>query len=247
MKTAQKIDTNNIDSDQACNLTVPLSNGNVAVISFTDRTARSNINIADHFHVNHQHGDEIASLSDPDKESESPLAKADAIATDFSTLQKSKKALLIYTADCFPLFFVDQKNEIVISMHAGWRGLAKNFHLKPFKEGLCDPSTTSVYLGPSMSGQNFESRYDLWSQFECHDDQNIFEHIPGNDEQRLFHPWRMVERDFNRVGVKHFHNVEIDTFADKRFCSYRRRTKAGAPIDKNVLKNYSLLEIRSEI
>jgi YfiH family protein len=153
--------------------------------------------------------------------------EADGFIVRGNAFKLSKKKILIRTADCAPLFFVDRETECLASIHAGWPGLAKEIHKVPFREGF-NPKTTWIWCGPCLNGESFEVGEDMWSQFpkEIQRDQSIFAPA-GNANKRYFYMWKFLEVEFKKIGVELFYNVEIDTFSTPEFNSYRRWKKAG--------------------
>ncbi len=90
--------------------------------------------------------------------------EGDAIIT-----QEKNIGIGIATADCFPIVLVDQKNQAIGIIHAGWRGLhAKiitttiNAMQKSFKT---NPAQLQVYCGPSALVCCYEVQADFLSYF----------------------------------------------------------------------------------
>lgn len=155
-----------------------------------------------------------------------PVAEADGFIARGELFKSSRKKLVIRTADCVPLIMVDAKSEAVVALHAGWRGLQQGIHLLPFANKWLDPKSTWTWIGPSLNGENFDVRADMWSQFKEQNDRDIF--VPGPDpSQRRFFPWRLIEADFKKIGVELVYNVESNTLANPEWASYRRATLAG--------------------
>ena len=64
-------------------------------------------------HMRQVHGNEVHVIDDPS--TEPPVC--DGLATDRRGL-----ALVVQTADCVPLVFWDERQNVVAAVHAGWRG-----------------------------------------------------------------------------------------------------------------------------
>lgn len=155
-----------------------------------------------------------------------PVAEGDGFVARGEVFKASQKKLVIRTADCVPLIMVDAKSEVVVALHAGWRGLQQGIHLLPFTNKWMDPKSTWTWIGPSLNGENFDVRFDMWSQFKEQNDAEIF--MPGPDPvQRRFFPWRLIEADLKSLGVELVYNVETNTLANDEWASYRRATLAG--------------------
>ncbi|AFN73390.1 Multi-copper polyphenol oxidoreductase laccase [Melioribacter roseus P3M-2] len=79
-------------------------------------------------------------------------------------------ALAISSADCIPIFLYDKKNNLIAGAHSGWRGTKSNILGKTldFLVSNFNSSVDSlfVYLGPSISKENYEVGPDVASQFK---------------------------------------------------------------------------------
>lgn len=159
--------------------------------------------------------------------------EADGFIARGDSFKNSKKKLVVRTADCCPLFYVDRESESAAAIHAGWRGLQQGIHLLPFKEGF-DPKTTWIWCGPCLNGDSFEVAEDMRSQFSKDVQQNPDFFSPrkstgvvAESGKFYFNCWNFLAAEFKKMGVELFYNVEVDTFLDPDFNSYRRWSKAG--------------------
>ncbi len=79
-------------------------------------------------------------------------------------------ALLIYTADCVPLFFADKKHHAVGISHSGWRGTVSKMASVTVKrmnqEYQTDPQDLVVVIGPSIGPECYEVSEDVALQFQ---------------------------------------------------------------------------------
>ncbi len=68
--------------------------------------------------------------------------------------------LSVTAADCLPLYFIDQKQNVIGLAHAGWRGTAKNISSamveKMVRDFDCDPKNIKVIIGPYIKACHFE-------------------------------------------------------------------------------------------
>lgn len=166
--------------------------------------------------------------------------EADGFIARGSPFKTSKRKLYIKTADCAPLFYIDRESECVAALHAGWRGLAQGIHLLPFQRGF-NPRTTWIWCGPCLNGSSFEVGPDMWSQFSAKDQNDFF--VEKIDDQiahkgkRFFNSWAFIEKTLKTLNVELLYNVEIDTFKNSEYASYRRWKKNGS-IEK-LQHNYS--------
>jgi len=79
----------------------------------------------------------------------SSFLEYDAMITDASDM-----ILGIQTADCIPIFLVDQKRKVIAAVHAGRQGTALHITRKVLKkmeeEFACSPEDLIIALGPSI-------------------------------------------------------------------------------------------------
>jgi YfiH family protein len=170
------------------------------------------------------HGNALADVGSLSKAPTEPLGPADGAYAFGESFKNSGLKIVIRTADCLPLFYVDHKNHKVAGVHAGWRGLVQKIHLLPFKNLGFDPKTTWVWVGPSLSRDDFEVKSDMWTQFDSvtQGDSKIFSPHSKDTQQKLFDPWALIDRDFKSLGVELVYNVEVNTYRDPKLASYRR-------------------------
>ncbi len=69
-------------------------------------------------------------------------------------------ALLVYCADCVPLYFYDSENHAIGLAHAGWKGtaagMAREMIHKMTKEFGTNPVLLKAAIGPSIGPESFE-------------------------------------------------------------------------------------------
>jgi YfiH family protein len=207
-------------------------------IGFEDAETSQLLNLDRCFHVEQVHGKEIYQVSPSDLKRVGPLAKADGLFVQGDWFKVCPRPVVIKTADCVPLFLIDRQSESVCALHAGWRGLQQGIHRLPFERGWMDPKFTWAWMGPCLNGQNFEVGEDMWKSFPLDQQRNsnIFKtHL--NPEKRYFETWEFVTMEFQKLGVDLVYNVEVDTFEDPSFASYRRARKSGQ--EKSETRNLS--------
>lgn len=78
-------------------------------------------------------------------------------------------ALLVFGADCVPLFFYDPEKHAVGAAHAGWRGTADGIAAvtvgRMREEFGCEPSKLRVVIGPSIGADCYEVGADVAQAF----------------------------------------------------------------------------------
>ncbi|MBN2571143.1 MAG: peptidoglycan editing factor PgeF [Ignavibacteriales bacterium] len=82
---------------------------------------------------------------------------------------KKKLGLAITSADCSAIFLYDNVNNVIASIHSGWRGtekkiLEKTIH-KMMQEFNTNPQNVYAYIAPSISMMNYEIGKDVAEKF----------------------------------------------------------------------------------
>ncbi len=190
-------------------------------ICFEEASSSDDFNIKTALHVKQVHGDKIYDVGPEDLMKISPLAEADGMMVQGDFFRSFKRPLLIKTADCVPLILIDREAETIAIIHAGWRGLAQGIHTKLIDQGHFEPSKTWAWIGPSLSGREFEVKEDMWSQFPEHKDPTIFEPGPTSDI-KYFHTWKYLEKCYDDLGLEVIYNPEVSTYSNEAFYSHRR-------------------------
>tara|TARA_B100000965_G_scaffold382098_1_gene380189 strand:- start:5883 stop:6644 length:762 start_codon:yes stop_codon:yes gene_type:complete len=153
--------------------------------------------------------------------------KADAIITKAKGI-----ALGVLTADCVPIILYDQKNNIIASIHAGWRGCISGIidnTVNKMKE-LGQDNSILASVGPCIGNQSYEVDEDFCENFKNQSVKNsLFFKSKGN-KKLLFDIRAFVNKRLELLGVKDIDNIEMDTFQDPdNFYSYRRSKKLQEP------------------
>jgi hypothetical protein len=117
------------------------------------------------------HGSNIALIKEEDLgkgalEENSRIRETDGLITNV------KNSYLMATgADCFPVFFYDEQNQIIGIIHAGWRGILKGIvpeMMSKFKNKFdSNPADIIVWIGPGIKSCHYDvsqERADLFSK-----------------------------------------------------------------------------------
>lgn len=204
------------------------------VITFDDLSGSFKKDVSGELFCRQVHGADIHTLTEVDLRQTSPLADADGLVCDGDFLKRFGKMLCVFTADCVPLVYVDHENRKLGVVHAGWRGLAKGIHMLPFRDSGFDPKNTWVWIGPHIHQNSYEVGADVvevFSKWKAH--SKIFklsEKSPGTDQKWLFSMAELLRMEFEATSVELIYDVEVDTFTERSFASYRRAQKVGSEL-----------------
>jgi len=132
----------------------------------------------------------------------------------------------ILTADCAPVFFYDQKKNIIGCAHAGWKGALNGIiqnTVKKFNELNSNNEDLIVVIGPCISKKNYEVKNDFFEKFVLQNINNeaFFKKI--DRKKYLFDLRGFINKEISNLNIKNVENIELDTFSEEElFYSCRR-------------------------
>lgn len=174
------------------------------------------------------HGDVVAVV----KAGAGPVSGADALVTNVPDL-----LLMLFFADCVPVYLVDPARKAIGLAHAGWRGTEANIAAKTVRtlseEFGCLPSSCLAALGPCISGDSYEVGPEVADRFRT---------LPGSRAANVVLPRNEITGTYTlnlrtviflqllSAGLK-AESIAVcdeDTFRNRRdFFSYRRDGVTG--------------------
>jgi len=176
------------------------------------------------------HGDGVAVVREGT--GGAPVPGADALVTDVPGL-----LLLLFFADCIPIYLVDPTRKAVGLAHAGWRGAAANIAAKTVRtmtdELGCSPASCLAAVGPCIAGESYEVGPEVADQFRS---------MPAARAANVVLPWSefggtfglnlraVVFQQLLQAGLRapSIAVCDEDTFRNRRdFFSYRRDGATG--------------------
>lgn len=163
------------------------------------------------------HGDKFYNTKDL---SNSPK-EGDAIYTT-----KPGEVLVVKTADCMPLFFWSEIEQLIGVIHSGWKGtdlgISEKLFLHLKSQGYSLESIHS-FLGPCSRKKNYEVGEDLFAKFKSYAPEAI--EPKGNNKYLLGIDIVLRRRLIENKLPIHFVDSEICTIDDKNYHSHRRGDK----------------------
>ena len=168
--------------------------------------------------LNQVHGTQVHRASSASVD-EAPAA--DAVWTDEQGL-----ALAIMTADCVPIVLADADGTVIGAAHAGWQGLRDGV-LGALVAAMPAPARQlSAWLGPAISGANYEVGEDVWQHFVGDFAEALSPHADQADKRLLDLPG-VARLQLLASGVSQVTSSGWCTYADARFYSHRRAGHTG--------------------
>ncbi len=134
----------------------------------------------------------------------------------------------ILTADCAPILFFDQKQNIIGVAHAGWKGAYKKIGKKMlsfFKKKGSKISDIIAVIGPCISQKNYEIGNDFKMKFLKQSPQNK-KHFKKVKNKIFFDLKGYIYKQLKVAGINNIEIIKKDTFDPKNnFFSARRSLK----------------------
>jgi len=141
---------------------------------------------------------------------------------------KNKKVLLgIETADCVPVLFIDEENEVVGVAHAGWRGAIGGIiesTMKKMQELGATTNSMDIVIGPCIHQESYEVDSEFFNRFIEDSSSNRGFFVPSKNAGRhMFDLPGYVKSKLRGYNPKNIFDIGINTFeAQDDFFSYRR-------------------------
>ncbi len=191
--------------------------------------------------VNQIHSADVLVIDD---ETKIPLKnnrpKADAVITNLPNL-----TIGLFTADCAPLLFFDEKNSVIAASHSGWQGAFKNIIANTISKMVeigAQIEEIKVVIGPTIRQKSYEISEEFYQRFLGESEENKkFFNKGARPEHYLFDLPAYVREKLKKAGIKNIADDEIDTYSDaERFFSYRRSTHLK---EADCGRNISVIQI----
>ncbi len=138
----------------------------------------------------------------------SELTNADAQWTT-----EKNVALVVKTADCIPVFIYDEDNHIILSIHAGWRGVQNQITKKSLDQ-LQLSTKLKIYIGPHIQKNSFACDLDVKNLLNPKDSE--FE----DKNNKYYIDLKNIL--LSQINSNNFINLDIDTVTNLNFNSHRR-------------------------
>ena len=143
--------------------------------------------------------------------------------------------LCIFHADCVPIFFIDEKEDLVGIIHAGFKGTLKHIAYKAIKEVInkekLNIEDLKFYVGPFRMKQSFEiDEQSRDAIIEAGFEKAIIDNHFDNGLSNIL--------DLRKLGVKdeQISTANMDTVSDTRFYSAHLKTPVGRLVSLIYLK-----------
>lgn len=152
--------------------------------------------------------------------------KTDYPDTDGLILTDKNKAIFLNFADCTPLIFYDEKQNIGAISHAGWRGTAGRIGVltveKMVNELNSKKSDLKVLIGPAISECCYNVGEDVFEKLK--ESVNNFENLYKIKENKIYVDLKNINKtQLTEIGVEKIDICPYCTYCDNdNFYSYRK-------------------------
>lgn len=201
---------------------------------------QKNFNFSNILFLNQIHSNFVVTIDDKNKiYGNQNLPKADAVVTNLKNL-----AIAIITADCVPVLLIDEENEVIAAIHAGWRGakadIIKNTVLE-IKKLAKKESKIRAIIGAAIRQKSYEVDNEFLQNF-LQEDQNNRKFFIDSVKQNhhMFDLTSYVKHKLNLMQITEIADDEIDTYSSQNLYSYRRSTHKK---EQDCGRNISLIVI----
>lgn len=172
------------------------------------------------------HSPDVAVATEPWDNASRP--RADAMVTKVPGL-----ALGVTAADCGPILFVDPAARVIGAAHSGWKGaiggVLENTIAAMENLGAARKDIIAA-IGPLIRQQSYEVGAEFVTRFTDTDAGNSkFFVSSANTGHAMFDLAGFIRMRLERAGIAIVDDVDVDTYADERFFSYRRATHRKEP------------------
>ena len=131
---------------------------------------------------------------------------------------KKHYALQVKTADCLPIFFIHEHENIFGVIHAGWKGLKNGIISKSTKllsNHINDLKEITAFIGPSISQKNYEVKNEFIDYFGNEFIENI-------DDKFFCNLKGVASSQLQKLGIENVIDCNQCTYENENYHSYRR-------------------------
>jgi len=163
---------------------------------------------------------------DDNKEKSQRISECDGVIT-----KEKEVAIMVRSADCCPLLFVDKKNGVIGASHQGWRGSIKRMAQKIVDKMIVEGAelkNIKIAIGPAIGPCCYDIDEDRYAEFRSEFDgysDKIFYFQSGKIHLNLMllNYLQLLEKGIPKKNIDYF---PFCTKCDKvRFFSFRRKKK----------------------
>jgi YfiH family protein len=154
--------------------------------------------------------------------------RVDAIVTRVEGL-----SIGVTAADCGPILFADPAARVIGAAHAGWKGALTGVlesTIAAMEKLGANRSAMVAAIGPLIRQPSYEVGQEFVERFIEADAENARFFLPGSRSgHSMFDLGGFIRMRLENAGIPLIDDTGIDTYADRRFYSYRRSVHRCEP------------------
>ena len=179
--------------------------------------------------LNQVHGDKIISINSLNVENKIFENDADAFITNLKNV-----CLVIRTADCVPVLFIDTKKEVIGAAHSGWKStelqISAKLISKMKNEYNSNPKDIKVYILPSIGPDSYQVNEEVSDKFP-----GDFKILKSGIYLNL---WKNIIESLTKIGISesNIFNSEICNYKNSNEFFSHRKGDAGRNLNFIYMK-----------
>lgn len=133
----------------------------------------------------------------------------------------------IYSADCVPILIAGKNKDFVAAIHSGWQGSFNGINEKAIEkiEKISqNKNDIFIVIGPSIFQENYEVKDEFMENFIKKDKESEQFFLKKNSKI-FFDNREYLKFIYKKSGFQNIEMINIDTYSDERFFSYRKFKK----------------------
>lgn len=144
--------------------------------------------------------------------------------------------IIVFAADCVPVFFLDRVKKVIALVHSGWKGTVLGISAKCIdkmvKEFSCNPKDIMVAIGPSIGVCHFEVGDDV---------ADVFRDTFGDSVLEKYEKWHVnmqkaIEMQLIKKGVKSIINADLCTYCQSDLLFSHRKTAGKRGVMAGIME-----------
>lgn len=168
------------------------------------------------FRTVHQKHTDICVTSKPESQE---------IVADAHYTTEAGVGLVVKTADCLPILAFSKSQQLLVAIHAGWRGVENQLTAKSLLTAKLNEA--EIFIGPHILQKSFEVDLDVKEQLEkvylLHTQNPDTAVFTAKENKYYIDLKAIVRKQIDSVSIPyHLHELALDTVSDPRLHSYRR-------------------------
>jgi YfiH family protein len=135
---------------------------------------------------------------------------------------------VVLTADCLPILLCSKQGDLVVAIHAGWRGIINGVIEAALNALPINPSSLLAWFGPAIGSKAFVVGDDVREQFVNQDAKAQAAFVKLSDNQWLCDIYLIGRQRLNNCGITAICGGEFCTYSDpEKFFSFRCNARTG--------------------